>query len=324
VRTRIANAPVSFGVFGIADADREPPRPERVLAELAALGYRGIDLGPPGWLGDAAHLRDNLDAAGLDVAGGWVDLPFHDDRGYRDRVPELDRALDLFVAGRGDDPAWWPRPTLAVTETPERRALPTHGAARPHIGLDDEGWRTLAVNVADASQRCRERGLEPTFHHHISSHVESPAEIDRLLDSTDIGLTLDTGHLLMAGGDPVDAFRRWGERINHLHVKDVHLTEVAEAVRSGADLDALWRCNPFCAVGSGDLDLDGTVAAIRALDLTGWVVVEQDIVPRPTDTFDAILADQALSIERLHAAGLPGPLTRARESHMRDARSPRT
>jgi inosose dehydratase len=310
VLVRVANAPVSFGVFG-EYAQATSVQPAQLLADLARNGYTGIDLGPPDWLGTRSTLRSNLDDVGLDLAGGWVDLPFADTPAYRKRLPELDLALDLFVAGSGDDPAWWPKPTIAVTGRPERELHPCAWATRHDLGrdvsLDDDAWRALAANLGDAMLRCRDRGLEPTFHHHVSTDVESVAEIERLLDLTDIGLTLDTGHLLMGGGDPVTALRTWADRVNHVHLKDVLLDKALTAAREGADQDEVWRRNHFCALGDGDLDLDGTLRVLDEIGYAGWLVVEQDVVPGEATGYDAILDDQVRSRRVLSVAGVVGP-----------------
>ena len=50
--------------------------------------------------------------------------------------------------------------------------------------------------------------------------METPEDVERLLELTDVQLCLDTGHLLLAGGDPVRALRDWSARIGHVHVKD--------------------------------------------------------------------------------------------------------
>src|SRR5439155_830768 len=76
---------------------------------------------------------------------------------------------------------------------------------------------------------CRERGYVPTFHHGTGTHVEAPWEIERVLEDTSIGLCLDTGHLLLGGGDPVRAIREWRGRINHFHLKDARL-QVVEGI----------------------------------------------------------------------------------------------
>src|SRR5690625_6914654 len=97
------------------------------------------------------------------------------------------------------------------------------------MSLDKRGWDTLAANVATAIDRASDARLEPTFHPHACTYVETPAEIDELLARTDVGLTLDTGHLILGGGDPLTGLRRWARRIDHLHLKDVRRRVLEEA-----------------------------------------------------------------------------------------------
>ena len=78
------------------------------------------------------------------------------------------------------------------------------------------------------------------FHPELGTSVESPEEIEALLDATEIGICLDTGHYLAAGGDPVAAATRWAGRINQVHVKDARLDRIAEVVRRDEPADAVW------------------------------------------------------------------------------------
>src|SRR3954454_15136046 len=68
---RIASAPLSYGAFEMTVGTSLPvPPSERVLAEVMAAGYEGIDLGPPGYLGDVETLAERL--GGLALAGGVI------------------------------------------------------------------------------------------------------------------------------------------------------------------------------------------------------------------------------------------------------------
>src|SRR5690625_6180741 len=124
------------------------------------------------------------------------------------------------------------------------------------MSLDKRGWDTLAANVATAIDRASDARLEPTFHPHACTYVETPAEIDELLARTDVGLTLDTGHLILGGGDPLTGLRRWARRIDHLHLKDVRRRGLEAAGATGAGMRALWTGRAFVPLGEGDLDLD--------------------------------------------------------------------
>src|SRR4051812_46825614 len=68
---RIANAPLSYGAFEMTVGTSFPvPPSELVLAEVTAAGYEGIDLGPPGYLGDVETLAERLGGPPLGGGGG--------------------------------------------------------------------------------------------------------------------------------------------------------------------------------------------------------------------------------------------------------------
>ena len=67
---KIANAPVSFGVFELSDGPA-PLSADEMVHALAAAGYEGIDLGPVGYLGTGADLVERL--GDLRLAGGWAE-----------------------------------------------------------------------------------------------------------------------------------------------------------------------------------------------------------------------------------------------------------
>ena len=245
---RVANAPVSYGAFELTvGVLPNVPEPDELLDAVAAAGYEGTELGPLGYLGGGDELRARLDSRGLTLVGAYVELRFDDGD-----FAELEATLDL-LEGSGAKPV-----------------LADNG---PHGGDVDLGGVERAVELA------RARGFEPTFHHHMGTRVQTPAEIERLLAGTSVGLVLDTGHLVAGGGDPVRALRDWRDRIDHLHVKDVSLAVMDTA----ASWDEAWRGGAFCELGTGDVDLKGFFAELG--EYTGWLVVEQDWVPRPQDSF---------------------------------------
>jgi inosose dehydratase len=237
---RVANAPVSFGAFELTATGARPlPDPDAVLGAIAEAGYEGTELGPPGYLGEAAELPRRH---GLELVAGFAPLP------------DLPLVLDLLEAGGGRVPV-----------------------------LADTGPRDGEMDTAEvqkAADLCRARGFEPAFHPHMGTRVETPAEIQVLLESTDVGLVLDTGHLLRGGGDPVRAVREWGDRVVHVHLKDV-------------------RDDVFCELGSGEVDLDGVLGALRERGYEGWLVIEQDRILEPGEDIAEAAAAQARNLRWL-------------------------
>jgi inosose dehydratase len=293
---RVANAPLSYGAFEMTvGTDFAVPDPVDVLEAVAAAGYAGIDLGPPGYLGEGDKLRERLAAAELDLVGGFVPMRFSEQDGYAEDTAGLRHTLDLFDAV-GETGA---RPVLCDGGGPERVANPGRGGEDTSLGLDDARWRVLADNVERATDEARRRGYEPVFHHHTSTYVEGLPEIERLLADTDVELLLDSGHLLVAGGDPVTALRDWEARIAAIHIKDVRLDVLAGVKAERADTLTAWRRGLFCALGAGDVDLTGFCAELTKRGYDGWVVVEQDRVLDDAGAFADAAAEQVSNREWL-------------------------
>jgi inosose dehydratase len=286
---RVANAPCSYGAFEITvGVVPDVPGPERVLSAIADAGYEGTELGPPGYLGQRDNLRDRLDEYGLALVGGYIQIRFSEPQHWAEDLAAMGGTLDLFAAAEGGEP----KAVLADTGSPERAQFPGRAASDQAIGLDSAGWHRLSEGVARATDLARNRGFEPTFHHHTATFVEAPWEIERVLELTDVGLLLDTGHLALGGGDPTVALRDWGERINHVHIKDVRNDILASVIADGADMPEAWRRGVFCELGTGDVDLDSFFAELARSQYSGWLVVEQDMVPQSPQDAAAAEASQ--------------------------------
>ncbi|WGD37514.1 sugar phosphate isomerase/epimerase [Lysinibacter sp. HNR] len=290
---RIANAPVSYGVFGHVSGDDAGRSPAEVLRTMRSVGYEGSELGPPGFFGSPEQTRDLFAETGLSIAGAYV--PLHT-VGPED-VLNLDLkrmriTLDELVTARcSSGPA-----ILADEGSPELLSNPVHARS---LALSDEQWRTSACIIQDAADLARDRGLEVSFHPHVSTYVEQPWEVERLLELTDVPLTFDVGHVVFAGGDALKHLDAWWERINHIHVKDGDLTVLRQALESKrTDFDNWWAnlCTPL---GEGDLDLENFLAEVLRRNYTGWLVVEQDRAPARSDEFSGVARDQAHNFDWL-------------------------
>lgn len=268
---RVAAAPCSFGIF---ELDEGLPDPDAFLAAVHDAGYGAVDLGPPGYLGAGPELAARLARHRLVLCGGWMQLAVDDD------LSSARASLAGFAAApSGPRP---PVPTLAV-DGPDSPVVGTLGR------LDAKGWAAYRQVVMQAATLCREQGFAPAFHQHVGTWIEHPDDLDRLLEETDLDLCLDTGHLLLAGGDPVEVAGRWRGRLRHVHLKDVRL----DVVRSlaGRPLEELWRRGAFCELGTGALDLPAFLAELG--DYPGWLVVEQDRILEPGESLSEATAAQA-------------------------------
>jgi inosose dehydratase len=289
----VANAPVSYGAFEIT-VGHDPNVPDglSVLDQVAAAGYAGIDLGPVGYLGSGAQLGELLAERGLGLAGAYLELPYADRDALERVLPDLDALLDTFDAVQPYLTGPPPRPTLADNGSKARRDRPGRAAADRSAGLTAEQWRQFGEGLTRVLARCRDRGYEPTFHPETGTYVEAPWEIERVLDVSDVGLCLETGHMMLGGGDPAAMLRAFAARINHVHLKDAVLTVMQGIVDDEAPVTEIWSREAFCALGNGDLDVQAILDGLRTLGFQGWLVVEQDILPRTAERFARAADDQ--------------------------------
>lgn len=294
----VANAPVSYGVFSLARPDLvQLPSGVELLRLVGEAGYEGIDLGPHGLFGKGRELVSNLQRYGLGLAGGWVDYPFSgSDDEFRAAFDAWRPVLDDFALVASEQTGLAPLPTIADAGDALRKARP--GGA-PELQLTGERWERFVQRVELVAEHVRSLGLEPTFHHHAVTYVETPAEIDAFLRDTTIDLTFDTGHLLLGGGNPITDLSRWADRINHVHLKDADLRILREAQGSDDPVRDVWEKRVFVALGEGDLDVDGILDTLVAGGFDGWLVVEQDVVLLEQDDVSRAIADQAANREVL-------------------------
>jgi inosose dehydratase len=142
-------------------------------------------------------------------------------------------------------------------------------------------WPQFGERLTKLAERMQSEGLRMAFHHHMGTVVQSPQDIDRLMSSTGeaVGLLLDTGHLVYAGGDPQRFAEQYASRIVHVHCKDVRSAVLDSARnRDMSFLDAVLD-GVFTVPGDGSIDYRPVLQPISARGYRGWLVVEAEQDP---------------------------------------------
>jgi inosose dehydratase len=292
----IAGAPVSFGVWG-PHAGAPDGDGDAILGTLASQGYTGSELGDTGFLGDPGQTATVFAAHGLAPAGVYVGLPLAQGEwsaqgraGFELTCRTLRAVVDRHALGTASSGAPAARIVLADDGAPGLAA--PRDPADESSGLDAAAWAKAVDLLAEAVAVAADHGLATTYHPHLGTYVESTWEVDRLLATTPLTVTLDTGHALLAGTDPVEAAVRWADRIDHVHVKDVRLAPLQEARQAGPASLRDWWAAANVPLGRGDVDLAGVVDALRRTGYAGWLVVEQDAAPHGGPQLAQFAADQ--------------------------------
>ncbi len=281
-RIWVANAPCSWGVLEFEEAAPPPYGPERVLDEIAETGYEGTELGPYGFLPtEPEALREALERRGLAIAGAFVPVALADEAQHE---PGLREALTVarLIAGAASPKAPLPRLLLSDDNGRDPVRVRHAGRVRPEHMLPAERFRTFAEGAERIARAVHEEtGLKTAFHHHCAGFVETPQEVQWLMELTDpdaLGLCLDTGHYVYGGGDPLEAIERYGTRLWHVHLKDCSQDVAERARREGWDYFRAVREGLFPELGRGVVDFPAVVEALKGSGYRGWVVVEQDVL----------------------------------------------
>ena len=284
---RVANAPCSWGALEF-DATEQPAPASQVLDEMAAAGYDGTELGDWGFLPtEPPALAADVERRRLTLVAAFVPVALARETALEEGLARAVRTARLLAdAGRaaqvgrvGDEP--WLVLADDNASVPNRTARA--GRIRAEDGLTPSEWDAFARRAERVAAAVRDAaGLRTVFHHHCAGYVETPEEIDALLSRTDpelLGLCLDTGHLLFAGGDPLRVLAEHGDRIRHVHFKDCEPALAAQARVEGWDYHTAVRRGIFCELGRGMAPFPAVLDALHARDYHGWIVVEQDVLP---------------------------------------------
>ena len=260
----------------------------QMLDELRATGYTGTELGDWEYMptGPAALLTE-MDKRELAMLGAFVPVALKFEEQHAAGVQFALRVARLLARIENADGT---RPVLVLADDNGSDMARTQfaGRVKPEMGLSASEWATFARGAERVARAVRdETGLATVFHHHCAGYVETPDEIARFLELTDpdlIGLVFDTGHYLYGSGgnDPavvLEGLNRFGARIRHMHFKDCEPSVASRARQGGWGYFDAVRHGVFCELGRGNVDFAAVAAWLRDRDYSGWIVVEQDILP---------------------------------------------
>ncbi len=271
---KIGNAPCSWGVEFAGD----PRNPDwrKVLSDCARAGFKGIELGPVGFMPeDPPQVADALAENGLELIGGVVFRPFHDPSKWDDVLDGAVRTCRALVAHGAKH--------LVLIDSISPRRAPTAGRAAAAEQMDAAEWSAFRDRIAQvASIGAGDYGLTVGIHAHAAGFIDFEPELERLLDEVPehiLKICFDTGHHSYAGFDPVAFMKRHIDRISYMHFKDIDPVVKADVIARGTGFYDACGQGIFCNLGDGDVDFPRVRQVLLDARFDGWCTVEQDCDP---------------------------------------------
>ena len=246
---------------------------ETALSEGKAIGYEGFELGNK-FPREPKALASVLGRHGLACVSGW----------YSGRLARRSVAEEIEAVGPHLDLLAKTGSTVMVygevADSIQGANAPL--CQRPRF-VRPEQWSAYGERLTAFGRHLLAHGVRLAYHHHMGAYVESPADIDKLMDLTDpakVFLLYDTGHAFYGGAaDPVALLKKHIKRVVHVHCKDVRTPVIAQARNDGWSFLSGVINGIFTVPGDGSIDYQAVLSTLKNSGYEGWLVVEAEQDP---------------------------------------------
>ena len=237
-----------------------PEEMELAAKEVSAIGYESFESVKAAIYAfdlNLAAYKEVLNRYNLKPVSFYYHLPTKE--AEKDFFSNLDKELD-FIA------------TLGV----KRISLQaTWGRPKAMDKNEMDAQLDIVGRFAEWSQKY---GIMSNLHPHNNTYVMYEEELANCLDNLPSNLLQfapDTAHLVCAGADPVEVIRKYADRVNFTHFKDIP----AGGVSSSGFADSGVELFDFCELGTGCVDFRAVFDILKEAGYDGPLCAELDKAP---------------------------------------------
>ena len=244
---------------------------EHCLTEGKQAGYRGFELGGK-WPKDSEILRPLFDKYSMDVVSSWFCGGLLVDS-LEDEIERITPHMNL-LKDMGTEVIVYCEMDSCV-----------HGDISSPLSkrpiLDDGQWEEWTEKLSQLAKYTLSNGMKLAYHHHMGTVVQIEEEIDKLMamTTTDLGLVFDTGHLIYAGADPLEVYKKHNDRVMHIHCKDVRGEILNHSLETDSSFLNSVLSGVYTVPGDGDFNFSELFKMVGEANFSGWIVVEAEQDP---------------------------------------------
>ncbi len=257
---------------------------EQTISEMALAGYTGSEVGGK-YPSDVNILNKALKLRGMTICNAWFSTLFTSEE------PEV--TYEAFIKSRDFLKAAGAK-VIGCSEQGNSIQGTKKSIFHNKPVYSGEEWVKVTEGMNHLAELAEEVGMKVSFHHHMGTGVQTPAEIDEFMNRTNdnVYLLFDSGHLVYSEGNPqaaYDVLRKHIDRVAHVHLKDVRMDLVNEVKEKSLSFLEGVRMGTFTVPGDGDLDFQPIFDILDEAGYEGWMVVEAEQDPAIANPFEYAL-----------------------------------
>ncbi len=275
---------VKLGIAPIAWSNDDMPELggdtslETCLSEARQAGFTGIESGGK-FPKKSEELIPILNKHDIKLCSGWYGANLLK-RSVKEEMENIREQLNLFKDCKA--------PCIVFAEVSdsiqgnEKKPL----SKRPKLKKDD--WITYCKKINEIAKRLEDENMPLAYHHHMGTVIQSQEDTARLMQETNdsVKLTIDTGHMLFAGGDYLKIIKDFKEKIAHVHCKDIRKNVLEKSLSQDLSFRHAFLEGAFTVPGDGCIDYGPVLDELKRNHYNGWLVVEAEQDPKKANPFE--------------------------------------
>ena len=275
---------VKLGIAPIAWSNDDMPELggdttlETCLSEARQAGFTGIESGGK-FPKTSKELIPILNKFNISLCSGWYGANLLK-RSVKDEMTNIRSQLNLFKDCKA--------PCIVFAEVTdsiqgdEKKPL----SKRPQLEKND--WISYCKKINEVGKRLQDEEMPLAYHHHMGTVIQSQEDTIRLMQETNdsVKLTIDTGHMLFAGGDYLKIIKDFKEKIVHVHCKDMRKSVLEKSLSEDLSFRHAFLEGAFTVPGDGCIDYKPFLSQLQKNNYNSWLVVEAEQDPKKANPFE--------------------------------------
>ena len=275
---------VKLGIAPIAWSNDDMPELggdtslETCLSEAREAGFTGIESGGK-FPKTSKELLPILNKHNINLCSGWYGANLLK-RTVKDEMENIRTQLDLFKDCNA--------PCIVLAEVTNSIQADESKPLSKRPKLDKDDWKKFCEKINEVGKRLEGENMPLAYHHHMGTVIQSHEDTERLMNETNdtVKLTIDTGHMLFAGGNSLKIIRDFKEKIAHVHCKDMREKVLNKSLSEDLSFRHAFLEGAFTVPGDGCIDYRPIFNELVKNNYQGWLVVEAEQDPKKANPFE--------------------------------------